>query len=296
MTSADVTFRDLHTHEAFVAVVELQRAIWGRDDDNIPAWVLAASTERGAILIGAEVGGDLIGFVYSVPGFKRIAPNRSVPSLHAPHQEGGAPGQMLQWSHMLGVLPAHRAGGLGHRLKLAQRARTLAQGLDLVEWTFDPLIATNAKLNVTRLGAVVEEYLENVYGASASPLHGGLPTDRFVASWRIDSPHVARRLDAGAIVARDASVAATPVVIETTVSGSWRMPAGEPHLDGGEARLFVEIPYGFVDMLREAPADALIWRLTTRRIFTSCFARGYRVVDFIGSRESGRAGYLLQRA
>jgi predicted GNAT superfamily acetyltransferase len=309
MTSADVTFTDLHTHEDFVAVVELQRAIWGRDDDNIPAWVLAASMERGAILIGAEVGGHLVGFVYSVPGFKRTAPDadvldRHVSDHHAPHREGEAsapppgaagPGQPLQWSHMLGVLPAHRAGGLGHRLKLAQRARTLAQGVDLVEWTFDPLVATNGKLNVTRLGAVVEEYLENVYGASASPLHGGLPTDRFVASWRIASPHVARRLDAGAIVARDASVAATPAVIETTVSGAWRMPVGEPRLDGGEARLFVEIPYGFVDMLREAPADALIWRLTTRRIFTTCFARGYRVVDFIGSRESGRGGYLLQR-
>jgi predicted GNAT superfamily acetyltransferase len=290
MMSAAVTVRDLHTHEDFVAVVDLQRAIWGRDDDNIPAWMLAASMERGAILIGADVGGELVGFVYSVPGFKRAAPDPK-----ALHQEGAAPpGQPLQWSHMLGVLPAHRAGGLGHRLKLAQRARTLAQGLNLVEWTFDPLVATNGKLNVTRLGAVVEEYLENVYGASASPLHGGLPTDRFVASWRIDSPHVARRLDAGTIVARDASVAATPSVIETAVSGSWRMPVGEPRLDGGDARLFVEIPYGFVDMLRAAPADALTWRLTTRRIFTTCFARGYRVVDFIGSRESGRAGYLLQ--
>jgi predicted GNAT superfamily acetyltransferase len=270
-----MTFRDLHTHDDFAAVVDLQRAVWGRAEDNIPAWMLAASVERGAILVGADADGRLVGFVYSVPGLRN--------------------GQPLQWSHMLGVLPEHRSSGLGRRLKLAQRERTIAQGLDLIEWTFDPLVATNANLNVTRLGAVVEEYLENVYGVSASPLHGGLPTDRFVASWRIRSPHVQRRLEAGPLIARDASVTQAAAVIETVPFGKWRQPAGEPRLDCADMRLFVEIPFGFIDMLRETPSEALAWRLVTRRIFTNYFGRGYRVVDFIGSRESGRAGYLLQR-
>ena len=270
-----MTFRDLHTHEDYAAVVGLQRAIWGRADDTIPEWMLSASMERGAILVGAEQDGRLVGFVYSVPGLKA--------------------GRSLQWSHMLGVLPEHRTSGLGHRLKLAQRERTLAQGLDLIEWTFDPLVATNANLNITRLGAVVEEYLENVYGESSSPLHGGLPTDRFVAAWRIDTPHVERRLQASALVARDASVTRAPSVLETRVEGAWRVPEGGPRLEARDPRVFVEIPYGFVDMLRDAPDTALEWRLTTRRVFRSYFANGYRVVDFIGSRETGRAGYLLQR-
>lgn len=270
-----MTLRDLHTHDDYAAVVSLQREIWGRAEDNIPEWVLSASIERGAILVGAEEDGRLVGFVYSVPGLKE--------------------GRPLQWSHMLGVLPGHRKSGLGHGLKLAQRERTLAQGLDLIEWTFDPLVATNAKLNVTRLGAVVEQYLENLYGSSASPLHGGLPTDRFVACWRIGSPHVERRLQATALVARDASVAKAPSVLETRGEGAWRVPDGEPRLDVRDPRLFVEIPYDFVDMLRDAPATALDWRVSTRRIFTTYFASGYRVVDFIGSRESGRAGYLLQK-
>lgn len=276
MASLEITLRDLHVHDDYAAVVELQRRIWGRDADNIPAWMLAASMERGAVLIGAAIGDRLIGFVYSVPGLKH--------------------GQPMQWSHMLGVLPEHRTSGVGRRLKLAQRERTLACGLDLIEWTFDPLVATNGNLNVTRLGCVVEEYLENVYGASASPLHGGLPTDRFVASWRIGSPHVQRRLDAGPLVARDASVARAATVLETAPAGGWRVPAGEPRLDLQDERVFVEIPYGFVDMLRQSPADARGWRLTTRRIFTTYFARSYRVVDFIGNRDSGRAGYLLKRA
>lgn len=275
MTAPDFTLRDLHSHEDFAAVVELQRRIWGRDDDNIPAWVLAASVERGAVLIGAAAGDRLLGFVYSVPGLKH--------------------GQPMQWSHMLGVLPERRSSGMGRALKLAQRERTLSRGLDLIEWTFDPLVATNGNLNVTRLGCVVEEYLENVYGASASPLHGGLPTDRFVASWRIGSAHVQRRLDAGPIVARDASVTRAAPVIETVEKGAWRTPSGEPRLDLDDERLIVEIPYGFVEMLQETPADALAWRMLTRRIFTTYFARSYRVVDFVGSRESGRAGYLLKR-
>jgi predicted GNAT superfamily acetyltransferase len=275
MTAPEVRLRDLHAWDDFLAVVDLQRRIWGRDDDHVPAWMLAASVERGAILVGADADGALVGFVYSVPGLRQ--------------------GQPIQWSHMLGVRSEHRAAGLGRRLKLAQRDRTIEQGLDLVEWTYDPLVATNANLNVTRLGAVVEEYLENVYGASASPLHGGLPTDRFVASWRVRSPHVQRRIEAGPIVARDASVSHAVAVLETADAGAWRRPAGEPRLDCDDARLLVEIPYGFVDMLRQQPALALEWRLITRRLFVSYFARGYRIVDFIGARDANRAAYLLQR-
>ena len=115
-------------------------------------------------------------------------------------------GRVVQWSHMLGVTPAARGQALGLRLKLAQRERALARGIDLIEWTYDPLLVGNARLNVHRLGCVVEAYLDDVYGPSTSLLHGGLPTDRFIASWHVASPHVARRVEAGALVARDASV------------------------------------------------------------------------------------------
>ena len=77
----------------------------------------------------------------------------------------------------------HRAGP---RLKLAQREASLAMGIDLIEWTYDPLQALNAHLNFAKLGVVVEEYEENIYGESSSPLHRGSPTDRFVAEWRLE--------------------------------------------------------------------------------------------------------------
>ena len=272
-----MVIRDLHTLDDFAAVVSLQREIWGTEyDDVVPLSMLAVAVKRGGILLGAfEPGGSIVGFAYAIPGLKD--------------------GRSLQWSHMLGVLPTRRGSGVGYRLKLAQRERTLAQGLDLVEWTYDPLLVTNAYLNVTRLGAVVEEYYENVYGASTSPLHYGAPTDRFVASWRISTPHVRRRIEAGPLVARDASVARAPSILETRQAGTWRAPVAEPPLDRDDPRLFVEIPTGFLEMLGAAPELARDWRALTRRLFQAYFARGYRVVDFTSDRETRRAGYLLQR-
>src|ERR1041385_6901912 len=91
---------------------------------------------------------------------------------------------------MLGVLPEFRRGGLGLRLKLEQRRQTLARGINLIEWTFDPLEWKNAIFNLDRLGAIARRYVPNQYGISSSPLHRGLPTDRLVAEWWLDSPRV----------------------------------------------------------------------------------------------------------
>ena len=267
--------RDLDTHDDFAAVVRVQHEVWGEGyDDIVPRSLFAVAVKTGGILIGAEDdAGRLVAFVFSVPGLRH--------------------GRVVQWSHMLAVTPAARGQALGLRLKLAQRERALARGLDLVEWTYDPLLAGNARLNVRRLGCVVETYLDDVYGASSSPLHGGLPTDRFIASWHIASPHVARRVEAGALVARDASVGLAPHVLRTREAASFRAPHGEPDLSRDEPRLRVEIPADFARMLTAAPDLALAWRHASRRVFHTYFARGYRVVDIDGGRDAARPSYLL---
>jgi predicted GNAT superfamily acetyltransferase len=171
-----VTYRDLTTLEEFAAVVDLEREIWGPGyDEVVPVPILAVTVMRGGILVGAFVGKRMVGFVYSLPGIKD--------------------GKPTQWSHMLGVLDAYRNDGAGQALKLLQRERTLAMGLDLIEWTYDPMQAMNAHLNFVKLGVVVEEYEVNVYGESSSPLHRGNPTDRFVCEWWIRTPHVERRVE-----------------------------------------------------------------------------------------------------
>ena len=269
--------RSLTTLEDCRQVVELEKTVWGYTDaeDIVPSAVLIVSIKRGGILLGAFDDDDVMkGFVYSIPALKD--------------------GRPTHWSHMLGVLPDAREAGLGVKLKLAQRERALEMGVDLIEWTYDPLQALNAHLNFARLGVVVEKYEENIYGESSSPLHRNTPTDRFIAEWHLTRPHVERRIAAiGQPVVRDTGVASAPVVNPSRSTGEkWPHP-GDPALDLDERRLFVEIPAGFSELQAAAPDLALAWRLATRRIFQTYLSRGYRVVDFFLSREAGRGHYLL---
>jgi predicted GNAT superfamily acetyltransferase len=110
---------------------------------------------------------------------------------------------------MLAVREPYRNSGVGRGLKLAQRDDALARGIDLIEWTFDPLEIKNAWLNIERLGAIVRRYVVNQYGATSSPLHGGLPSDRFVAEWWLRSRRVQATLADGHH---------PPVAVEQTVS------------------------------------------------------------------------------
>jgi len=272
----ELTYRDLTTLEEFANVVELERQIWGPGyDEVVPVPILAVSVHRGGILVGAFDGDRMIGFVYSLPAIKD--------------------GKATQWSHMAGVVAEYRSAGLGRRLKLLQRERTLAMGLDLIEWTYDPLQAMNAHLNFAKLGVVVEEYAENIYGTSSSPLHQGNPTDRFVAEWWIRTPHVERRLaPAGPLALRTNSLADAVRVNRTAAAGEW-LESVDVDLSLDARRLFVEIPTGFTDMLSGAPELALAWRICTRAIFTTYFDRGYRAVDFSLDRVGRKGAYLLTR-
>ena len=270
--------RDLTTIEECRQVAVLERDVWGYTDaeDVVPPPVLIVSIKRGGILLGAfDAAGAMQGFVYSLPGIRD--------------------GRAMQWSHMLGVVPGARDAGLGLRLKLAQRDATIAMGLDLVEWTFDPLQALNAHFNFAKLGVVVEEYERNVYGDSSSLLHRGAPTDRFVAAWKIRSPHVERRIAAaGQPIVRDSRVLEAPLVNPSREDGDTLAP-GRADLSLASERLMVEIPVGYDALLATRPALAVEWRLATREIFESCLARGYRVVDFLLARAAGRGHYLLAR-
>ncbi len=267
--------RDLTTLEEFRAVERLESEIWG-PIDLVPVPILAVTVQRGAVLVGAFEGDRLIGFVYSFPALKA--------GEHKPSH----------WSHMLGVHPDHRGTGLGRELKLAQRDRVLALGLDLVEWTYDPLQAANAHLNFVTLGAVVEEYEQNVYGESPSPLHGGIATDRFICQWWIRKPHVERRIRGGVLRAVSHEVATAPVVNHVKPSGDSIAPAGV-ELGRREPRVMVDIPLDFTTMLAADPARALEWRLQTREVFTHYLGAGYRAVDFTLDKAASRGRYLLSK-
>ncbi len=274
---ADIQIRDLTTIDEFRQVVQLEKDIWGYTDasDMVGIPVFIFTVHRGAILVGAfEPGGRMVGFAYAVVGRKD--------------------GRPMMWSHMAGVLPDYR-GGLGYRLKLAQRDRALAQGYDLIEWTFDPMQAMNAHFNFAKLGGVVSEYAVNFYGESTSALHRGTPTDRIVLSWNLSSPHVTRRLETPpALRARAQDVLDAPVVNATTMEGEWRKTTAID-LTRSERRIWIEIPTGFTQMQQQAPDRALAWRMDVRQMFQECLAKGYKAVDFVLQREAGFGRYLLAK-
>lgn len=172
-----IQVRILTEHTQFQEAVELQQQIWGfSDTDLLPVRLFVVATKVGGQALGAYDGDRMIGFCLSIPGLKT----------------GG--GHYLH-SHMLGVADRYRNAGVGRLLKLEQRRDALARGIELIEWTFDPLELKNAYFNMERLGAIVRRYLPNQYGTTTSPLHGGLPTDRLVAEWWIGSPRPAAMIE-----------------------------------------------------------------------------------------------------
>jgi predicted GNAT superfamily acetyltransferase len=184
---APIRIRQLFHLSEFEDVLQLQKTIWSFDDiELLPLRFLVVVSKIGGHVFGAYDGARMIGFCFAIPGIK---PDGS-PYLH---------------SHMLGVMPEYRNAQVGQRLKLRQRDDALARGITLMEWTFDPLELKNANLNIEKLGAIVRRYSPNQYGTTSSPLHGGLPTDRCVAEWWLDSPRVRAVLDGGPAVPRTAA-------------------------------------------------------------------------------------------
>jgi predicted GNAT superfamily acetyltransferase len=160
------------------ACIALQKEIWNFSDaELVPLRMFVVAEKVGGQVMGAFDGQEMVGFALSVPGARS--------------------GHIYLHSHMLAVRKQHRNGGLGRRLKLLQREDALARGIELIEWTFDPLEIKNSYLNIEKLGAISRRYNINQYGITSSPLQGGLPSDRLIAEWWLRSKRVETLLATG---------------------------------------------------------------------------------------------------
>ena len=178
MTSGSIELRRCHGIEDFRACVGLQKEVWNfTDAELVPLRMFVVADKVGGQVMGAFDGKTLVGFALSVPGTRS--------------------GHVYLHSHMLAVRKDHRNGGLGRRLKLMQREDAIARGIELIEWTFDPLEIKNAYLNIEKLGAIARRYNINQYGITSSPLQGGLPSDRLIAEWWLRSKRVETVLQEG---------------------------------------------------------------------------------------------------
>jgi len=187
----EVVIQPLKDLDGFGRCVELQLEIWGYDEaDVIP---------RRMFLVAQRAGGQALGaFDASLPGGEKIYANMIGFAMSIP---GYRNGHSYLHSHMLAVRAGYRDFGIGRRLKLAQRDDAMARGIDLIEWTFDPLEIKNAYFNLERLGAISRRYVPNLYGDTTSELQAGLPTDRLYAEWWLRSKRVEAAL-AGEKMAR----------------------------------------------------------------------------------------------
>ena len=265
----DVTLRPLASRADYDACVRLQRAIWGIDfADVVSPTLLMVSQRVGGVAAGAFDGaGRLLGFVFGISGVRN--------------------GQPAHWSDMLAVRPEARRRGLGRRLKLYQRERLLADGIEVAFWSFDPLVAANASMNINALGARPVEYVTDMYGDTGSTLHRGLATDRLVVEWPLRHARVERLL-AGRADPWPAAVRSAPVVAPGRSHAAGALP--------DDAWVRVAAPAD-IDALKAADPDwAQRWQETQRAAFGSYFARGYRVAGFQHAPPPGDSHYLLTNA
>ena len=185
MTSEAPQIRRCQNLEEMRACVALQQEVWNFSDaELVPLRVFVVAEKIGGQVIGAFADGVLAGFAVALPGVRD--------------------GRCYLHSQMLAVRKDYRNAGVGASLKWFQREDALRRGFDLMEWTFDPLEIKNAYLNIEKLGAIARRYSINQYGISSSPLQGGLPTDRLVAEWWLESKRVERRLAGAACPAAPA--------------------------------------------------------------------------------------------
>jgi len=178
LSADNIALRRCHGIEDFRACVALQKEVWNFSDaDLVPLRMFVVADKVGGQVMGAFEGSDMVGFALSVPGTRT--------------------GHIYLHSHMLAVRKEYRNAGLGRRLKLMQREDALGRGIELIEWTFDPLEIKNAYLNIEKLGAISRRYNINQYGITSSPLQGGLPSDRLIAEWWLKSNRVQTLLETG---------------------------------------------------------------------------------------------------
>jgi predicted GNAT superfamily acetyltransferase len=268
-----IRIRALDSHEDFENLLHIQRAVWNHEDaDLTPAHLFAISSRMGAILLGAFVGRELAGFVYSFPAVFK--------------------GKRCQHSHLLAVLPDFQSYGLGKALKWAQREEAVNRGYDLITWTFDPLQTRNANLNLQALGAFSRTYFHNFYGLTPSLCLGpGIPTDRLLIEWPIRGRRVQGRLK-GKGRKPCPHIEKLPKALERKPGGEGTFaPPGRPRLNLKAATVLVEVPRDIKALAFRCDLIAA-WQANLRRVMQNYFGRGFIADYFVFG---DRCFYVLKK-
>jgi predicted GNAT superfamily acetyltransferase len=257
--SAGVTVDEVHEVDELDELNRVIDAVWHREGDAVAMEMLRALAHSGNCILAARSGTEMLGATVS---FRGVHEGR--PTLH---------------SHITGIVPRAQLRGVGLALKLRQRAWALANGIESVTWTFDPLVARNAHFNLTKLGAEAGEYLADFYGPLRDDANGDVATDRLLAVWRLASPRVARALSRRIpvppieVLLREGA----PVVLDIGADG-------HPHITGLAAwtettparpeRALARIPDDILAVRSHDRGQADAWQGALREVMTTLFAQG----------------------
>lgn len=240
-----IEIRECTTLDELAACVQLQRDVFALPEVELsPVRHLIVTRNAGGFTLGAYDGERLVGFVLSVPAF--------------------VGGEQAFYSHMTAVSNEYQSHGIGGRLKWAQRARALEEGVKHIKWTFEPIKARNAHFNLEKLGATVSEYEVDFYGVDYTTAPGskiGLASDRLFAVWHLESPKVLA------------------------------LAAGERYVEDREPAARVAIMSDWQALVSESPQRALDEQVRIRGEFQAAFARGLVARSF--ERDEARPAYLL---
>jgi predicted GNAT superfamily acetyltransferase len=269
-----ISISPITTIEECRHIEQLQADIWQSSELEVAPdhLIFTIAKEGGQVLLARHnETGEPVGFAYGFLGRTKT-------------------GRLKLASHQVGVAPAYQNQGVGYQLKLAQREAALADGLDLITWTYDPLQGRNARLNLHKLGAVCHIYFPNLYGPMRDELNQGLPSDRFRVEWWIATAWVADRLAGQAQPHQSLDYPVlNPATLQT--DGLLAPPDLSPSPEGEFC--LVEFPANLNQLRAATTKLALQWRLHTRQIFQTAFELGYTAVDMLHHED--RNYYLLQK-
>jgi predicted GNAT superfamily acetyltransferase len=266
--AAGVVVRPLHTPEQMQRAAEVLAEIWapgGSGEAPIEAGLLVALEHAGNYVAGAYADDELVGVTVGFFGAPDARTGRS---------------QMMH-SHIAGVLPSHARGGVGAAMKLHQRAWCLDGGITVMEWTFDPLIARNARFNLHKLGARFAEYLPHFYGEMRDGINAGQGSDRALIQWYLEAPEHAQELEPQLML------------LEPDGDAAPRLAAGEAEIvsAAGDAGVVgLRVPTDMMNMRADRPDVAARWRTALREVMVPLISSGWTVTSV---RTDGT--YLLTR-
>jgi len=276
----EITLREIRTPAEMDEAVDLQKIYWGEDMGAlVPAHMLLAIVNHGGHVPAAFDGDRMVGLLIGFLGADRDAVTADKLLSRC----------MLVMSKRMVVLPEYRSYNIGTRLKLAQREFALTYQIPLVTWTFDPVLARNAYLNLHKLGAVGQKYAVSYFGSDSA--YAMLSDDRLVANWWVAHSHAVIHAEGRAPSLSQATLLTVQTLNETTLyddllrPGHTNTPVGEP--------LLLEIPMDYPTLEKRDAGLARAWRDHLRECFTTAFEAGYLATDFM--REGDKTYYVFTR-